>query len=214
MFLTHLHNDHTQDLSELGTTLWWRRQGQLRAWGPSGLVDLVAGINQMMVPDLAIRLSGNQPVQHPEGYRIEPTEIEPGIVFVKNDLTIEAFYVSHGAVVPSFGFRIVTDDKTVVVSGDTAYSETLLEKARGVDVLIHEVISDSGLLQSSESFQAYHHRSHTLASELARLATAARPELLVLYHGLFFGVSESVLLDEVRAGYNGKTVLANDLDIF
>ena len=144
----------------------------------------MAGINQMMVPDLAIRLSGNQPVQHPEGYRIEPTEIEPGIVFLKDDLTIEAFHVSHGAVVPAFGFRIVTDDKTVVVSGDTDYSETLLEKARGVEVLIHEVISDSGLLRCSESFQTYYHRSHTLASELARLATAARPNVLVLYHGI------------------------------
>ena len=145
---------------------------------------MAGGINQMMVPDLAIRLSGNQPVQHPEGYRIEPTEIEPGIVFLKDDLTIEAFHVSHGAVVPAFGFRIVTDDKTVVVSGDTDYSETLLEKARGVEVLIHEVISDSGLLRCSESFQSYYHRSHTLASELARLATAARPDVLVLYHGI------------------------------
>ena len=31
VFLTHLHNDHTQDLSGLATTMWWRRQGQLRA---------------------------------------------------------------------------------------------------------------------------------------------------------------------------------------
>ena len=214
VFLTHLHNDHTQDLSELATTMWWRRQRQLRAWGPSGLADLAAGVNQMMVPDLAIRLSGNQPIQQPDGYRIEPTEIEPGIVFVKGDLTIEAFNVSHGAVAPAFGFRIVTDDKTVVISGDTAYSETLLEKARGVDVLIHEVISDSGLLRNSESFQAYHRGTHTPASELARLATAARPDVLVLYHGLFYGVPESVLMDEVTAGYNGETVLANDLDVF
>ena len=166
----------------------------------------------MMAPDLAIRLSGTQPIQQPDGYRIEPTEIEPGIVFTKDDLTIEAFNVSHDA--PAFGFRIVTDDKTVVISGDTAYSETRLEMARGVDVLIHEVISDSALLRNSESCQAYHRRSHTPASELARLATEARPGLLVLYHGLFYGVAESVLVDEVTAGYDGETVLANDLDVF
>ena len=214
VFLTHLHNDHTQDLSELATSMWWRRERQLRAWGPAGLVTLVAGINQMMAPDLAIRLSGTQPVEHRDGYRIEPTEIEPGVVFTKDDLTIEAFHVSHGDVAPAFGFRVTTDDKTVVISGDTAYSETLLDMARGVDVLIHEVISDTGLLRNSESFQAYHRRSHTPASELARLATEARPDILVLYHGLFYGVAESVLVDEVTAGYDGETVLANDLDLF
>ena len=213
VFLTHLHNDHTQDLSELATTMWWRRQRQLRAWGPTGLVALAAGVNQMMAPDLAIRLSGTQPIQQPDGYRIEPIEIEPGIVFTKDDLTIEAFNVSHDAA-PAFGFRIVTDDKTVVISGDTAYSETLLEMARGVDVLIHEVISDSGLRRNSESFQAYHRRSHTPASELARLATEAKPDVLVLYHALFYGVPESVLVDEVTSGYNGETALANDLDVF
>ena len=214
VFLTHLHNDHTQDFSELATTMWWRRQRKLRAWGPSGLTDLARGVQQMLAPDLAIRLSGNQPIQQPEGYRIETTEIEPGIVFEKNDLTVEAFEVSHGAVAPAFGFRIVTDDKTVVISGDTTYSEAVLEKARGVDVLIHEVISDSGLLRNSMGFQAYHRGSHTLASDLARLATEAKPKILVLYHGLLYGVPESVLVDEVAAGYTGATVLANDLDVF
>ena len=214
VFLTHLHNDHTQDLSELATAMWWRRERQLRAWAPAGLKALVAGLNQMMAPDLAIRLSGAQPVEHRDGYRIEPTEIEPGVVFTKDDLTIEAFSVPHGAVAPAFGFRITADDKTVVISGDTAYSETLLEMAHGVDILNHEVISDTGLLRNSESFQTYHRRSHTPASELARLATEARPDMLVLYHGLFYRVAESVLVDEVTAGYNGETVLANDLDPF
>lgn len=56
-----------------------------------------------------------------------PGEIEPGVVFAKDDFTIEAFSVPHGAVAPAFGFRVTADDKTVVISGDTAYGETLLE---------------------------------------------------------------------------------------
>lgn len=51
VFLTHLHNDHTQDLSDLATTMWWRRQRQLRAWGPAGLVPLAAGVNQPIIGD-------------------------------------------------------------------------------------------------------------------------------------------------------------------
>lgn len=75
-----------------------------------------------------------------------------------------------------------------------------------VDVLIHEVIS--------EGFQAYHKRSHTPASDLGRLASAAGPGLLVLYHGLYYGLPEQAIVDEVRATCSGKLVLADDLDIF
>ena len=84
----------------------------------------------------------------------------------------------------------------------------------GADILIHEVISDAGLLRNSEGFQAYHKKSHTTATDLGRLATAAKPGLLVLYHGLYYGLPEAVILDEVRSVYDGKVVLANDLDIY
>jgi ribonuclease BN (tRNA processing enzyme) len=83
-----------------------------------------------------------------------------------------------------------------------------------VDLLFHEVISDSGLAKSSEFWQKYHRSAHTVASDLGNLASEARPGLLVLYHGLFYGVPEAIIVDEVEATYNGKVVLANDLDVF
>ena len=50
VFLTHLHNDHTQDLSELATTMWWRRQlaepemTQREHWGSRfGFIMATAG---------------------------------------------------------------------------------------------------------------------------------------------------------------------------
>jgi len=62
--------------------------------------------------------------------------------------------------------------------------------------------------------QEYHKRSHTLASELGRIATAVQPGLLVLYHGLFYGVPEAQIVDEVQATYDGPMVLASDLEIY
>ena len=147
-------------------------------------------------------------------WRADVTEIEAGIVFEKDDLVIEAFTVPHGEVKPAFGYKITTDDKSIVISGDTALSDELLEKARGVDLLFHEVISDSGLSRNTEFWQAYHRSYHTLASELGELASEARPGTLVLYHGLYYGVPESTIVDEVRANYDGDVVLANDLDVF
>jgi len=214
LFLTHLHSDHTLDYPELAQTLWWRRREPLSAWGPAGLAAMTDGIYRMFAADLRIRIEGIQPVPNAEAYKVEVTEIEAGVVFEKGDLRIEAFDVPHGEVKPAFGYRITTADRSIVISGDTALSDALLEKSRGVDLLFHEVISDSGLAANTEFWQRYHKSYHTLASDLGRLASDAKPGLLVLYHGLYYGVPESVIVDEVRATYDGDVVLANDLDVF
>lgn len=214
VFITHLHSDHTLDYVELAFTLWWRRREGLLAWGPVGLRDKTEHMYAMMAADTAIRTSGINPVQNPDAYQIGVTEIAEGVVFQKDDLTVEAFDVDHGDIKPAFGFRITTRDRSIVISGDTAYSDKVLEKARGVDLLFHEVISDSGLAKTSEFWQSYHRKHHTTASDLGRLASEARPGLLVLYHGLFYGVPEQRIVDEVRSTYDGAVVLASDLDVF
>lgn len=214
VFITHMHSDHTMDFSELAYTLWWRRRHGLLAFGPTGMQTMADGMHTMMLPDRTARTASAQPVANPDGYRVEVTEIDAGFVFENGDLRIEAFAVDHGDIRPAFGYRIDTADGSVVVSGDTAVSAKLLEMSRGVDILIHEVISDTGLARNSEGFQAYHRSSHTPASELGRLASDARPGLLVLYHGLYYGVPEDTIVDEVRKFYDGPVVLANDLDIF
>ena len=214
VFLTHMHSDHTMDYAELAATLWWRSRAPLSAWGPAGLEQMTNGMYEMMAPDTALRTGGTQPVEDSETRKISVTEIKEGVVFQKEDLTIEAFAVNHGKIKPAYGYKITTDDKSIVISGDTSFSEKLLEKARGVDLLFHEVISDSGLSSNTEFWQNYHKSSHTLASVLGELASEAKPKLLVLYHGLFYGVPEAVIVDEVKATYNGEVVLANDLDKF
>lgn len=214
VFFTHLHSDHTLDFVELNFTMWWRRREPLLAYGPSGLREMADGMVDMMQPDIRTRRSGTQPVSVVESYRPVVTEISDGVVFEKDDLKVEAFTVPHGEIRPAFGYRVTTDDLTVVISGDTAYSEKLLEMASGADILFHEFITNEGLLLNSEAFQAYHKKSHTTTTDIGRLASAAKPGLLVLYHGLHYGLPEHIALDEVRAVYGGEVVLATDLDIF
>lgn len=146
--------------------------------------------------------------------QIAVTEIDEGIILQKDGLTVAAFAVNHGKIKPAFGYKITTGDRSIVISGDTTYSEKLLEKSRAVDLLFHEVISDSGLAGQTEFWQNYHKSSHTVASELGKLASEARPGLLVLYHGLFYGVPEAVIVEEVRSTYEGDVFLASDLDLF
>jgi ribonuclease BN (tRNA processing enzyme) len=214
LFVTHMHSDHTLDYAELAYTLWWRRPAPLQAFGPPGLQEMTDGLHAMMAPDRRTRIASSQPVANRDGYKVDVSEIAGGFVFEQDDLRIEAFEVDHGDIRPAFGYRIDTSDRSIVISGDTAMSDKLLEMSRGVDVLVHEVISDSGLAKNSEGFQAYHRQSHTPASDLGRLASEARPGLLVLYHGLYYGVPEARILEEVKSTYDGPVVLANDLDLF
>ena len=122
--------------------------------------------------------------------------------------------MEHGEIRPAFGYKITTPDKTIVISGDTRYSAKLVEMARGADILFHEVISEEGLKGLETFWQNYHSSSHTTSSELARVANAARPGLLVLYHVAFYGAPADSALKEVQALYKGRVVMANDLEIF
>ena len=214
VFITHLHSDHMLDLAELVYTLWWRRTSRISVWGPTGLSAISDGMTAMMGTDIRIRSSGNQPVVTPEAFRFIPIEIQAGLVLEADGVTVEAFNVAHGDVKPAYGYRITTPDRVVVISGDTAYSDQLVEMARGADVLVHEVISVEGLSALEENWQRYHSSAHTTTSELARVANEAQPELLVLYHIIHYAAPIETALTEVQALYDGEVVLAGDLDVY
>jgi ribonuclease Z len=214
VFFTHLHSDHILDFAELAATLWWRKEASVQVRGPTGVKDMAEGMYAMLEPDIRIRNGGTQPVTDAEAYKVEAIEIEEGVILEEDGLKIEAFEVMHGAIRPAFGYRLTTPDKTIVISGDTAYSEKLVAMARGADILLHEVISETGLRELEQFWQDYHSSSHTTTSELARVANQAQPGLLVLYHILYYGAPIESALEEVQVLYGGDVVLADDLDIY
>ncbi len=216
LFLTHLHSDHIHDVSELATSRWWSRPQRLAIYGPQGTAAYVELTNQASKIEADIRAVGTpeQLITDRQGYVATATEITDGLVFENADIKVEAFTVPHGDIRPSFGYRVTTADKTIVISGDTAYSETLAQMAKGADILIHEVMSGDRLATQSEFWQQYHGASHTSAADVGRVAAIAQPGLVVLYHVLFFDASAADIVAEANRVWPGKVVLANDLDVF
>jgi len=213
-FATHLHSDHTVGLADLIFTPWtYGRREPLQLFGPRGIKSMAAHIEKAYGEDVAIRLHGGEP-SNPTGYRVVAHEIKPGVVFKSGSVTVKAFEVNHGAWKHAFGYRFETDSRTVVVSGDCAPSNAVIENCNGCDVLIHEVYSDEGFKKRPPEWQAYHSRFHTSARQLAELAKKAKPQLLILYHQLFWGTSEEDLLKEVRSGYDGRVESGHDLDVY
>jgi ribonuclease BN (tRNA processing enzyme) len=76
------------------------------------------------------------------------------------------------------------------------------------------VYSDAGFARRTAEWQRYHALAHTSATDLGRLASRARPKVLVLYHQLLWGSTVAELVAEVRSTYDGVVVSANDLDVF
>jgi len=214
VFITHLHSDHTVGYPDLIFTPWvLERDEPLEAYGPKGLRSMTEHILEAYQEDIRIRTEGLEPINR-EGYKVRVHEIEPGVIYRDQNVTVKAFLVKHGSWPQSFGYRFETPDRTIVVSGDTAPTEAIVENCDRCDVLIHEVYSQAGFQRRPPLWQRYHASFHTSSVELAKIAAEARPGLLILYHQLFWGSTEEELLEEVRSIYSGKVVSGNDLDVY
>ena len=215
VFLTHLHSDHTLGVPDLLFSPWVEgRTVPLRVFGPTGTSKMLEHLEAAYAQDVDIRLHGGEP-SNKTGWRYTAVEVQPGVVYKDSNVTVTAFRVSHGKWPSAFGYRFATRDRIIVVSGDTGPDEEIVRQCNGCDVLVHEVYSTAGFATRSPERKAYHSVYHTSSSQLAELATHARPKLLVLYHQLFWGTSDADLLREIAtAGYVGRVVSASDLAVY
>lgn len=212
LFLTHLHSDHTMGLNDVLFTPWIQgRKTPLELFGPPGTQRLVNGIVDGNTEDIRTRLgSSGGPAAGAFGANVHV--VSEGIVFRDARVTVRAFAVPHSSWKHAFGYRIQTPDKVIVISGDARANPAIARECNGCDILVHEVYSDTGFTTIPAARKPYHAQAHTSATQLGDIATAARPALLVLYHQLFFGASDSTMLAEVRSRFTGRVVSAKDLD--
>jgi ribonuclease BN (tRNA processing enzyme) len=214
IFLTHLHSDHTAGLPDLMLTPWvLGRTAPLRVFGPTGTTAMLGHLQRAYAEDVDVRLHGGEP-SNKTGYRVSARDVAPGVVYRDSNVTVTAFPVLHGAWKRAYGYRFQTADRTIVISGDTRPSEEVVRQCAGCDVLVHEVYSAERFVGRPEPWRRYHARYHTSTTELANIASRAKPGLLVLYHQLFWGDDDDALVRQVRSAYSGRVVSARDLTAY
>lgn len=218
-FVTHLHSDHTVGYPDLIFTPWVvGRKMPLEVYGPPGIKAMTDHVLAAWADDIKER-SGpiEQAFLSADGYRVNAHEISPGVVYKDSNVTVTAFTVKHGDWGPrGFGYRFQTPDRTIVISGDTSPSESVVEQCNGCDILIHEVYTEVGYAKAPPEWQRMRRAYHTSSRQLGELATRARPGLLILYHQQyqFTESTEDDLMREMRTAYRGRFVSGHDLDVF
>jgi ribonuclease BN (tRNA processing enzyme) len=214
LFISHLHSDHTIGFPDfILTPAVLERKGPVKVFGPKGIKNMTRHVLKAYREDIDIRLHG---LEHgdPRAYQVDVHEIKPGIIYRDSNITVKAFKVNHGSWKEAFGYRFETPDKIIVFSGDCTYSESLVENAKGCDILVHEVYSEEGFASRPAKWKAYHAAFHTSSGQLATIANKVNPKLLVLTHQLIWTSSEERLLKELRAAYQGAVVSGHDLDVY
>ncbi len=122
-----------------------------------------------------------------------------------------AFLVDHRPVDPAFGYRIDFGKRSVVISGDTTYSQSLVDHSLKTDLLVHEIMAvKSEILENNPRLQKIQ-RYHTNPEQLIKVLDSTKPRAAVMTHVIIVGTPEEEVLKQVNDGYEGELYMGEDL---
>ncbi len=191
IFFTHFHPDHTVDVVPLLFSINYgadeERNRPLYLTGPEPFQDFWSSLTEVwgdwMLGEYSTRVSElphecPSPIELP-GCRLSwaPAEHRP----------------------ESIAYRLDGDGGAFVYSGDTEYSESVVDLARGASTLLIECSfpDDSPV------------PGHLTPSSSARIAAEAGVERVVLTH-IYPAVDNAFLIADVERGYDGEIIVAED----
>jgi ribonuclease Z len=205
LFFTHLHWDHISDFGYFALSSWnCGRRRQLPIFGPAGTAAMVDaslfGVHKADVDYLRSYVRALPPhiVNRPSA---EPPfvvhEIDVGWSWEDGGVQVLTGAVEHHQRLglPSIAYRVEGRDGVVVISGDTAPCDDVVELARGADVLVHDAAFLEEIIEERQMW------SHSGPSGAGRVAAAAGVKTLVLTHlGPYTSAAPSVAMASMYYG--------------
>jgi ribonuclease BN (tRNA processing enzyme) len=224
LVITHHHLDHNEELIPLfiHTHLTGRTVPVI---GPPGTSEYIRFIKKFYAQDISYRLQrigrtmadfGASPVR----------EVKGGDSFVLDGMKVTTAEMNHS--IFTVGYRFEADGKSIVISGDTAYTDHLVQLARGSDLLV----MDSGGAPVRSAGHASARRrpdkaggdrprsgenrggaihAHASREEVCEMASRAAVKELVLTHIGPGKVDEQATIEALGKLYHGRIVVGRDL---
>lgn len=134
IFVSHLHGDHFGGLPFfiLDAQFYSRRRSPLTLVGPPGFAQRLHDAMEVFFPGSA---------DTKRKYEIVIREVSPGETLSVGGVTLSAVEVAHACGAPALALRLVAEGRTIAYSGDTEWTDALLEVGRDADIFIAEALS-------------------------------------------------------------------------
>src|SRR5262249_12887004 len=122
IFITHHHADHNLEYGPLVYNGWATGlPSRVDAYGPPGLAQLTRVVLHYTRFDIESRIADEGRPDLRE--LVVAHDIKhPGVVLENEEVKVSAALVRHPPVAPAYAFRFDGKDRSVVISGDTAYA--------------------------------------------------------------------------------------------
>lgn len=165
IFITHFHADHFGGIPflMLDAQLCSKRKEPLTIAGPPGLVEGYGRAMETAFP-------GSSKAR--PGFELSLVELKPNVTTAIEGAIVRPFRVNHGNPGgPCFAYRFEAEGRSIAYTGDTQWTEELIEVGAGVDLFIAEAYFYDKKVR-------YHLDFMSLKKHLPRI----QPKRLVLTH--------------------------------
>lgn len=206
--ITHLHWDHVLGYPAFVWGSWIGGRRSLQVWGPTGTTDMhrrlvteFYGEQAAWAIDLGFSAEG--------WHETRVDDVDPGWSTVLDGCTIEAGAVVHPPMA-AVAYRFSYGGRSVVISGDTAACDELVEFSRDADLLVVDACAADPPADAPPARRALIRRLrefHASPHQCIEMAHRAHVGAVVLTHHL----PEADLSVE-PAGYEGEIHIGGDLD--
>ena len=131
VLLSHLHGDHFGGVPFLFMEYRYEepRSRPLAVYGPPGTERRVRGLFAALYERIA---------SEPLPFAVRYEELGAGTAHTLDGVRVLPFVVRHVKELLAFGYRIEVDGRTIVYSGDSAWTEEFVAQSRGADLFLCE----------------------------------------------------------------------------
>ncbi len=220
IFVTHHHSDH---IADYGNLIWLAWASGLRTrvdtWGPPPLAKMTRLFFELNAADITARIADEGRI--PLAPLVHVHELRKGGQVMRDDhMTVTAALVDHPPMVPAFGYRFDAADRSIVISGDTARSDHLVQLAQGADVLVHSAVYLPAVdrlvarVPNASALKRSIIAGQTSVEDVGRVAQAAGVKTLVLSHLIPPDdptITSEMWIEAARVHFRGSIIVGKDL---